>query len=66
MVPVSNPHVTNNKENSARATHAKTEESARRVGTDLSVTAPALGTGPAPVREVNFDMEFYFGYTLMG
>ena len=48
-----NPHVTSNLASSVRATHARTEVSAKKVGIDSSATAPALASGHALVREVN-------------
>lgn len=53
MALASNPLATNNRGSSARATRAKTVASAKKAGIDLSVTALALDTGHAPVKEVN-------------
>lgn len=53
MVPASNPRATSSKGSSARATRARTAASVRKAGIDSSATALALGTGHAPVREVN-------------
>lgn len=53
MALASNPLATSSQANSVRATRARTEVSAKKAGIDSSVTALALASGHAPVKEVN-------------
>lgn len=53
MAPASNPPAISSRGSSARVTRARTVASVKKAGIDSSVTALALGTGHAPVREVN-------------
>lgn len=65
MALASNPRAISNLASNVRATHARTGESAKKAGIDSSVTALALDTGHAPVREVKARFLLYNPKTIL-
>lgn len=57
-------HAPSKLSSSVKATHAKTEVSAKKAGIDSFATALALATGHAPVREVNVCLDVRMLFSL--